>query len=74
VIVDTAEKKGHKAADFYKKKDDERRMTGGHKGKKDLNGTCHNCGKKGHKKADSYQLKDKTGPEEKGAEELVAEP
>jgi hypothetical protein len=67
-------KRGHKAADCYKKKGDEKSKTEGYKGKKNFNGTCHKCGKKGHKKADCYHLKDKAGSEEKGAVVLVATP
>jgi hypothetical protein len=36
-------KKGHKAADCYKKKDDDKHKIGGNKEKKGFKGTCHNC-------------------------------
>jgi gag-polypeptide of LTR copia-type/Zinc knuckle len=49
-------KQGHKAADCFKKRDDEKNHNGdknknsSEKIKKGFQGTCHHCGKKGHKK------------------------
>jgi hypothetical protein len=49
-------KKGHKAADCFKKWDGQKNKNDGGKEKRGFQGTCHHCGKKSHKKAEYFKL------------------
>jgi hypothetical protein len=60
-------KKGHKAAECFKKRDDLKNKNDGGKNKRGFQGECHHCGKKGHKKAECFKLKNRNEVDERGA-------
>jgi hypothetical protein len=66
-------KKGHKAAECFKKRDDLKNKYDGAKNKRGFKGECLHCGKKGHKKAECYKLKNRNEVDERGAVVLMAE-